>query len=88
MIEIKMPVSDNIQIDKEGMQRILQRMYDKGYHDGVEAYKAMKEIEKEECNEQVSCTECEHYDKEKHYCPRFCSVIRDALEEDEDENCI
>ena len=28
-----------------------------------------------------TCTECEHYDREKHYCPRFCQVIKDTLAE-------
>lgn len=28
-----------------------------------------------------TCTECEHYDSEKHYCPRFCQVIKDTLAE-------
>ena len=28
-----------------------------------------------------TCTECEHYDSEKHYCPRFCQVIKYTLAE-------
>ncbi len=48
MIDIKMPVSDDLSLDKDEVKNILQRMYDKGYHDGIEAYKAMMEIEKEE----------------------------------------
>lgn len=48
MIEIKMPVSDDLLLDKDEVRNILQRMYDKGYHDGVEAYKAMMELEEEE----------------------------------------
>lgn len=36
-----------------------------------------------------TCTECEHYDSEKHYCPRFCQVIKDALAEAQPcEDCI
>ena len=48
MIEIKMPVSDDLSLDKDEVRNILQRMYDKGHHDGVEAYRAMMELEKEE----------------------------------------
>lgn len=28
-----------------------------------------------------SCYECKDYDHEKHYCPRFCKVIRETLKE-------
>lgn len=27
------------------------------------------------------CLECEYYDKEKHYCPFFCQLIRETLNE-------
>ena len=27
------------------------------------------------------CTDCKEYNKEKHYCPKFCDVIRDTTEE-------
>ena len=27
------------------------------------------------------CTDCEKYDQEKHYCPKFCDVIRDTTKE-------
>ena len=27
------------------------------------------------------CTDCKEYNKEKHYCPKFCDVIRDTDEE-------
>lgn len=33
------------------------------------------------CTEDIPCTECPQYDKEKHYCPHFCRVIRDVFEE-------
>lgn len=36
---------------KDEVRNTLQRMYDKGYHDGVEAYKAMMDLEKEEKEE-------------------------------------
>lgn len=29
----------------------------------------------------MNCLECEEYDKEKHYCPKFCSVIRGAMDD-------
>lgn len=45
---------------------------------------------KQTCIEDYpTCTECEHYDKEKHYCPRFCQVIKDTLAEAQpSEDCI
>lgn len=54
------------------------------YGDGTaEAYKmAIKALEQQPCIEDYpTCTECEHYDSEKHYCPRFCQVIKDTLAE-------
>ena len=62
-----------------------------------EAYKmAIKALEQQQdvhdtCIEDYpTCTECEHYDSEKHYCPRFCQVIKDTLAEAQptDEDCI
>ena len=35
----------------------------------------------EPCYQTTSCLECKMYDKEKHNCPRFCEVIRSAIEE-------
>ena len=34
---------------------------------------------------QQDCTECEEYDTERHYCPRYCDVIRQTLEEAKQE---
>lgn len=43
---------------------------------------AIKTLEQQTCIEDYpTCTECEHYDREKHYCPRFCQVIKDTLAE-------
>lgn len=28
-----------------------------------------------------SCSNCETYDKEKHYCPKWCDVIKNTVEE-------
>ena len=33
------------------------------------------------CTEDIPCIKCSQYDKEKHYCPHFCRVIRDVFEE-------
>ena len=42
---------------------------------------AIKALESQ-CDETyMTCTEGPHYDHEKHYCPKFCSVIRDTLDE-------
>ena len=27
------------------------------------------------------CTDCNEYNQEKHYCPKFCDVIRDTTKE-------
>ena len=44
-----------------------------------------QETEKyEECYKD--CEECEAYDKEKHYCPKFCNVIKEAVKEIEENN--
>lgn len=32
------------------------------------------------------CTECEAYDKEKHYCPKFCHVIQETIKEIKENN--
>lgn len=33
------------------------------------------------CYQTTSCLDCKMYDKEKYNCPRFCEVIRSAIEE-------
>ena len=38
----------------------------------------------EECYND--CGECEAYDKEKHYCPKFCKVIKETVKEIEENN--
>lgn len=35
----------------------------------------------EPCYQTTSCLDCKMYDKEKYNCPRFCEVIRSAIEE-------
>ena len=42
---------------------------------------AIKALETTCIEDYPTCTECEHYDSEKHYCPRFCQVIKDTLAE-------
>lgn len=29
----------------------------------------------------IKCTDCDEYNQEKHYCPKFCDVIRNTTEE-------
>ena len=38
----------------------------------------------EECYKD--CGECEAYDKEKHYCPKFCKVIKETVKEIEENH--
>ena len=46
-----------------------------------------QEAEKhEECYKD--CGECEAYDKEKHYCPKFCKVIKETVKEIEENHNI
>ena len=33
-----------------------------------------------------SCTECEAYDKERHYCPKFCYIIAETVKEIEENH--
>ena len=40
----------------------------------------------EECYKD--CGECEAYDKEKHYCPKFCKVIKETVKEIEENHNI
>lgn len=40
----------------------------------------------EECYK--NCGECEAYDKEKHYCPKFCKVIMEAVRKIEENHNI
>jgi len=35
----------------------------------------------EPCYQTTSCLDCKMYDNENHNCPRFCEVIRSAVEE-------
>ena len=32
----------------------------------------------------IKCTDCNEYNQEKHYCPKFCDVIRDTTKEMQD----
>ena len=59
------------------------RNYDDYTEEILEARDMMFEaLEAQPCIEDYpTCTECEHYDSEKHYCPRFCQVIKDTLAE-------
>ena len=46
-----------------------------------------QEAEKyEECYKD--CGECEAYEKEKHYCPKFCKVIKETVKEIEENHNI
>lgn len=39
-----------------------------------------------ECNK--NCTECEAYNKKKHYCPKFCHVIQETVKEIEEAKAL
>ena len=57
--------------------------YTKGISDAIEIVK--QEAEKyEECYKD--CGDCEAYNKEKHHCPKFCKVIKEAVREIEENH--
>lgn len=47
-----------------------------------ESIKIVNELAEEykPCN-KLSCKDCEVYDKKKHYCPKWCDVIKHTAEE-------
>ena len=53
------------------------------FDDAIEIVK-QEAAEYEECYKD--CGECEAYDKEKHYCPKFCKVITEAVKEIEENH--
>lgn len=53
--------------------------------DAIEIVK-QEAAEYEECYKD--CGECEAYDKEKHYCPKFCKVIKETVKEIEENHNI
>ena len=72
----------------EAQEQAIKEAYEKGYEYGVKEW-FDKRTKAQTCIEDYpTCTECEHYDREKHYCPRFCQVIKDTLAEAEDEEVI
>lgn len=60
------------------------------FYDRHKTAKWFKENAKENteapCYQKTSCLDCKMYDKEKHYCPRFCEVIRSAIEDSKQSN--
>ena len=51
--------------------------------DAIEIVKQEAE-QYEECYKD--CGECEAYEKEKHYCPKFCKVIKETVKEIEENH--
>ena len=72
---------------QEIIEKIIERLEDwhNWYDDGLISVCGAIEIvnqvaeEYDECYKD--CGECEAYDKEKHHCPKFCKVIKEAVEE-------
>jgi hypothetical protein len=63
-----------IKIDKKQMQEFVDKAR-------VEVLASIERPSVEPCYQTTSCLDCKMYDKEKHNCPRFCEVIRSAIEE-------
>ena len=74
----------------ENPQDELDRIQTQTAEDFASAYKNAIEIVKqeaaayEECYKD--CGECEAYNKEKHYCPKFCKVIKETVKEIEENH--
>lgn len=47
----------------------------------VEAKEIVNQLAEENKTCYKTCNECEAYDKEKHYCPKFCEVLKEAAKE-------
>ena len=54
---------------------------DVGYHISNQTKPADCPLVDIEEHKVVKCTDCEEYNQEKHYCPKFCDVIRDTTKE-------
>ena len=55
------------------------------FKEDVECLPSVSTEKTEPCTHDKPCTECPQYDKEKYYCPHFCHVIRDVIEEVEEK---
>ena len=55
-----------------------------GYEIAIEIVNQLAE-EYKTCN-KPSCKDCEVYDKEKHYCPEWCDVIKNTVKELEENH--
>ena len=87
---------------KEFINKLIERLGEQPYEkDGGELFlngnmedclplRKVKEIATQLAEEYADCykdcEQCEAYDKEKHHCPKFCMVIKDALAEIEENH--
>ena len=66
-------------------EKVVNRTFDESIKTKNLAYKEAIEIVNQLAGEYMtcykSCTECEAYDKEKHYCPKWCDVIKNTAKE-------
>ena len=60
-------------------EQIIQA-YQKGWNDCIDAI-IDNAPTVEPCYQTTSCLDCKNYDNENHNCPRYCEVIKEALEE-------
>ncbi len=72
-------------ITKEEIDRMpTMPSYDDGKKDGaIEAFQILS-LQPSNCDVddgKQNCLECEEYNHEKHYCPKFCDVIREAVKD-------
>ena len=72
---------------KELHAELIKDGLEEDYHSGcegmcVDIIKIVNQLAKEhEHCIKSSCTNCEVYDKEKHYCPKWCEVIKHTTSE-------
>ena len=66
-------------------EKVVNRTFDESIKTKNLAYKEAIKIVNQLAEEYMtcykSCTECEAYDKEKNYCPKWCDVIKNTAKE-------
>jgi len=77
-------------ISREALKKAIEQAFETADLSEYEACICVSEIYDKEidnaptvelCYQTTSCLDCKNYDKENHNCPRYCEVIKEALEE-------
>ena len=78
---------NNDLISREALKKSLNYIYDCAYIDSKSKEGIASDIiatidnapTVEPCYQTTSCLDCGNYDKENHNCPRYCEVIKEAI---------